>query len=293
MNKTCAVVVTYNRLQLLKEVIEALLKVKEGLDKIIVVNNASTDETHDYLVDYAKKEPKLEEYLMSENLGGAGGFFHGIKYAQEQKYDYIWLMDDDSIVSPTSLKPLKEAFSKVNNLGFSCSKVIWVDGKPHQMNIPEVKRINDNNVVFFQDEGYINVNSCSFVSMLIHKDVVDKLGYPFKDFFIWCDDLEYSKRIIKNGYRGVYVEESLVTHKTASNYSASLKNCDTKEFWKIKYGYRNRTFMYRNFKEYDMMILNFLKNCKLALQRKNNRLQALWLVLTSFVKGLFFSPKQS
>lgn len=291
MNKTCAVVVTYNRLTLLKETIEALTNIKKGLDKVFVINNASTDDTHDYLSKIALENSLIEEYLMTENLGGAGGFYTGIKHAYDGGYDYIWLMDDDSIVKPESLTPLLSAFNKVDNLGFSCSKVIWTDGNAHKMNIPEVSRVNDNEVPFFDDPGYINVNSSSFVSMMVHRNIVKDVGYPYKDFFIWFDDVEYSKRIIKKGYKGVFVENSVVLHKTPTNYTVDLYNCEKKDFWKMKYGIRNRTFMLKKHKEYAMIFLYTLRSIYRAISRKNNKLQALYITIIQTVKGLRFNPQ--
>lgn len=292
MSKICAVVVTYNRLELLKEVIEQLLAVEDNLDKIIVVNNASTDETHNYLNKKTLSDPVVEEYLMEQNLGGAGGFHHGIKHAFEQNFDYMWLMDDDSMVSKNSLNPLLTAFETVDDIGFACSRVLWVDGLPHKMNIPDVSRENLNGIAFFQDYGYVNVNSCSFVSVLISREVVMKIGLPYKEFFIWCDDLEYTRRIIKNGFRGIFCNESVVEHKTSVNYNTNIKDCSFNEFWKIKYGFRNRTFMHRNFKEYDLLVLNFGRNCIRALSRKDYRVRAIYIVFISFFKGLFFNPKE-
>ncbi|MDF0714772.1 glycosyltransferase family 2 protein [Muricauda sp. 334s03] len=290
MDRVCAVVVTYNRLELLKETLNALLEVNGSLEKVVVVNNASTDNTHEYLQGLSKESPKVEEYLMKENLGGAGGFKAGLKYAFEQGYDYIWLMDDDSIVKKDSLGPLLEPFKKVEDVGFTCSKVIWTDGTPHKMNIPDVSRVNDNGVAFFGDEGYINVKSCSFVSMMVPARIVDKLGLPYQDFFIWCDDLEYSRRIIRAGYKGLFVEESQVVHKTVTNHNTNIQNCTPKEFWKMEYGFRNRTFMHRKFGEYNLMFLFFARNLYRSVSRKNHKLKAFSIVVGAFFKGIFFKP---
>ena len=291
MSKTCAIVVTYNRLTLLKETIDALINVNNGLDKVFVINNASTDNTHEFLSEISKDNTLIEEYLMEENLGGAGGFYTGIKHAYDNGYDYIWIMDDDSIVTPGSLAPLKSAFEEVKNVGFCCSKVIWTDGNAHKMNIPEVSRMNDNEISFFADPGYVNVNSCSFVSVLIHRDIVKEIGYPYKDFFIWFDDVEYTKRIIKKGYKGLFSEKSIVLHKTPKNHTVDLYNCDKKDFWKMKYGIRNRTFMLKQHKEYSMLLLYSLRSFYRALTRKNNKLKALSLSITQTTKGLFFKPQ--
>ena len=116
----CAVVVTYNRKNLLIECLEAIRKQTRPVDAIYIIDNASTDGTPELLLEkgYIKELPptnltgpwektfeiknltdgkpiKLHYVRMHENTGGAGGFHEGVKRAYERKYDWLWLMDDD------------------------------------------------------------------------------------------------------------------------------------------------------------------------------------------------------
>jgi GT2 family glycosyltransferase len=88
--KIAVVLVTYNRLYLLKECLTSLRKQTYKPDKIIIINNDSTDGTTDWL-----DEQTDLEVIHQANLGGAGGFYTGIKLAYEQGFDFIWVMDDD------------------------------------------------------------------------------------------------------------------------------------------------------------------------------------------------------
>ena len=88
--KICAVVVTYNRLELLKGTIEKLLTQSRKLDEIIIIDNKCTDGTSEYLKTI---EDKVTPVFLDENLGGAGGFNKGIKIAYEKGHDYIWIID--------------------------------------------------------------------------------------------------------------------------------------------------------------------------------------------------------
>ena len=90
MKKITAVVVTYNRKELLRRCVEHLRGQTRALDNIIVVNNGSTDGTKVWL-----DEQTDLDVIHQENVGGSGGFYRGIQYAYEKGYDWIWCMDDD------------------------------------------------------------------------------------------------------------------------------------------------------------------------------------------------------
>ena len=94
--KLGAIIVTYNRLELLKECIAACLKQTNKFEKIFIINNASTDGTYEYLEELKYEE--LEIIHSKENLGGAGGFYLGVEKAKDADLDYVLLIDDDAIL---------------------------------------------------------------------------------------------------------------------------------------------------------------------------------------------------
>ena len=135
-NKTVAtIVVTYNRKEMLKECIEALLKQTYKKQQIYIIDNASTDGTKDYIKKYIDNK-KVFYYNTGKNSGGAGGFNYGVREALKNKVDYAWLMDDDSIAEDkNALKSLvdKATFLK-DDFSFLSSIVKWTDGKICQLN---------------------------------------------------------------------------------------------------------------------------------------------------------------
>ena len=90
MVKIIAVVVTYNRLNLLQRVVGALKGQSKKLDKIYIINNGSTDGTKEWLDGQTGLN-----VIHQENVGGSGGFYRGIKEASKEECDWIWCMDDD------------------------------------------------------------------------------------------------------------------------------------------------------------------------------------------------------
>ena len=105
MSDTAAIVVTYNRKKLLKECIRNLQKQTQQVD-IIVIDNMSTDGTVDMLKPLIKNN-SIIYHSTGKNIGGAGGFYEGIKLAYKLGYEYFWLMDDDCIPQSNSLRQLK------------------------------------------------------------------------------------------------------------------------------------------------------------------------------------------
>ena len=108
--RVCAVIVTYNRKALLKECLEAVLAQTRPPDHVLVVDNASTDGTAEML---REEFPQVEVLRLPENQGGAGGFHEGMKRAYEEGFDWLWLMDDDTIPRPEALEALLERFAEV------------------------------------------------------------------------------------------------------------------------------------------------------------------------------------
>jgi len=267
-DSVCAVVVTYNRKDLLMECLQALQKQTRPIQAIYLIDNFSTDGTPELLLKkgYIKqlppqniKEPWEKEFKiknlkdgkhikfhyvrMHENTGGAGGFYEGVKRGYEKGYDWLWLMDDDTIPTETALENLmsKTTVLSINKIGFLCSKALWTDGNPHIMNIPSVKPlINGIPFNIYEEKNILLVESASFVSLLVRRDVVKTVGLPIKEFFIWADDVEYTLRITKKGFVGLYTNDSIVVHKTKANYPASQVYD-----WRFYYNVRNWLWIYK------------------------------------------------
>ena len=105
-NRVAAVVVTYNRLEFLKRCVNSLHKQTVPCD-ILVVDNASTDETAQWL----ESQTDIFFHNTGSNLGGAGGFHYGMRWAVEANYDYLWVMDDDCFPKTDALEKLLSADS--------------------------------------------------------------------------------------------------------------------------------------------------------------------------------------
>lgn len=243
MDKTAAVVVTYNRRNLLEENLKALIS-QEGCNlDIIVVDNASSDGTVDMVKAIAEDSNNIHYYNTGKNLGGAGGFNKGIKIAAENNsYDYVWVMDDDCIPRSDALKNLINAAKTLDDdFGFLSSKVLWQDGSICTMNIPRESMYKN-----LQDYSHDlqRVEMASFVSLFLKRETIIQEGLPIKDFFIWTDDWEYTRRISRNK-QCYWVKNSIVMHKSVSNIGANIYSDSSERIDRYYYLYRNDVYLYR------------------------------------------------
>lgn len=291
MKITC-VIVTYNRCSLLKECIEAVRDQSFKLHKICVVNNHSTDDTEKYLSEF-KNDPQMHIINLPENIGGAGGFSAGIKEAVLKGADWVWIMDDDTIPQKDALKALVAATELADNVGFACSKVLWMDGKPHNMNVPGIQMKKDKpfNTYSTETKPVFMATHASFVSLLINSKAVKELGLPYREFFIWADDLEYTDRIFKRGYDCFYVDNSVVLHKTGDNYFPHPDTAPANAAWKFYYQARNVTFLKRKKKNKLFLFISTLNMYRIYLHRISKRKEDKELFKKHIRKGCWDSLK--
>jgi len=236
-----AVVVTYNRLDLLRQCVEALRSQTEACD-ILVVNNASTDGTDQWL----DEQQDVHSRNTGSNLGGAGGFNYGMRWAVETGYEYVWVMDDDTLPEPDALEKLLEADCILNGkYGWLSSMALWTDGSECKMNRQKLKKSFYDYSPLLK-HGLIQAEQATFVSLFLRSDIVCRFGLPIKEYFIWGDDIEYTRRIAVRGGTPCFIAgQSQVVHATKSNVGSNVALDDVERIGRYFYAFRNEAHLYR------------------------------------------------
>ncbi len=291
-NSVVAVVVTYNRLEKLKRCLAALAASDSPCD-VLVVDNASTDGTTDWLA--SAQSDTVSVVNTGKNIGGAGGFNVGVREAVGRGYEFIWLMDDDCMVHPDSLSRLSEADRILGgDYGWLSSVALWTDGRPCKMN--KQKAVAD----FYDNAdllGYslLAATQATFVSLLVRSSVVRQFGLPITDFFIWGDDVEYTRRIaVRGGLRSFVVGNSVVTHEMKDNNGSSIALDGQDRIQRYRYAYRNEAYLYRQ--EGVRGVAYFIAKCGLNIFRiiryhRPRTFLRLRVLVSSAISGFFFNPK--
>ena len=234
------VIVTYNRLDKLKKCIENASNQNISAHHIIIINNASTDGTTNFLGEESFRQMPYVIVNMPENTGGAGGFAKGVEIARQLRDDWVLLIDDDAMLKKDYVEEiLKNKDSDV--LAYSGS-VLEAD----KLSLYHRRRVRlsptyaevDVSVDEYKKE-YFDYDLSSFCGLFISMNLINKIGLPKRDFFIWYDDTEYSLRIREHSaIRNINAAQ--LRHEIVVNQNGDVELHKMK--WKDYYGLRNRLY---------------------------------------------------
>jgi GT2 family glycosyltransferase len=209
-----SITTAYNGAHTLPQHLDALLEQRRSLQEIIVVDNASTDETSAML---AARYPQVTVLRMSENLGAGGGLASGLAYAALQKrHDWIWTFDQDSVPAAGALEiMLKEA-------------EVWPETSAEigiMAALPVNQEMETCSVPWFWRNGFAKPPAellCQPVMFpdlvitsgsIVRREVVERIGLPRSDFFMDFVDYEYCLRARSHGYKIAVITRAKMQHE--------------------------------------------------------------------------------
>lgn len=240
--KYSIVIVTYNRIDLLKECLYCVDQQALKATEVVLVNNCSTDGTAEFLDDYVRNHKYVKIITTEKNVGGSGGFELGVRSVSDN-CDYVLLIDDDAMLDKDFLAEIER---NMENGVEAYSGTIRTDGK---IDTSHRRRLRNPVLMIKEDvpekeyeHPSFYYHLASFCGLLVSKNIINKIGFPKGEYFIWYDDTEYSMRIcqltkIKN------INSAHINHKTVISKDQSLN-------WKSYYGYRNQIDFGRRFSKF-------------------------------------------
>jgi rhamnosyltransferase len=212
--------------------LELLLNQSRTLTEVIVVDNASTDGTNEFLSEHY---PTVKLIRLSSNEGVAGGYSVGVEYALSRNYDWVWMLDQDSRPLPSTVENLLAAyksFTAREKLGLIAPLPInAATGAPYP--------------VFLWKGGQVDMVISS--GSLIRSEAVVKAGLPRRDFFIDFVDYEHCLRLRRSGFLIGVVNQCTMPHTIGQprtvNFLGKPMNWITHTPWRDYYKVRNRAFV--------------------------------------------------
>ncbi|MDY6973454.1 MAG: glycosyltransferase family 2 protein [Thermodesulfobacteriota bacterium] len=245
------IIVTWNKKKDVTRLLEQLKDINYPDDRleIVVVDNNSSDGTVQAI---ESSYPAVQLIRNPENLGGAGGFNTGMRWALENRPDaeYMWLLDNDILVDKNALRALVDVMNTNPQAAICGSKIVNTDNHDEvievgafidysfgeiRRNMPEWRELQDPTAVFEVDY----VAACS---LLARTSSVREVGIWHDEFFIYWDDMEWGARFNAFGYKVLATNASIVYHPTWAGRTA-----DNTAVWRNYYRTRNSLWFFNNY----------------------------------------------
>ncbi len=247
-----AIIVTYNRLSLLKECLECVFSQTVPFHRVLVVDNHSTDGTGEYLDSL--ETPALSVLHLPENIGGAGGFSKGLEVLSAGDCDWVLIIDDDAMIAPTYMEEIEKAIGSHSYLAYSGTvRTAGAIDTSH-------RRILKNRCLMtyapmpeetYRDETFL-YDVSTFCGLVLNCGLIREIGLPRADYFIWFDDTEYCLRFRKRS-RILNVCRAELNHKTTPPSKAPV-TC-----WKNFYGFRNAIDIGRTYSSAPAVYMTYIR----------------------------------
>ncbi len=246
-----AIIVTYNRKKLLLKNLLMTLNQTYLPSKIYIIDNHGVDETEKYLAESNVNLSLIEYIYLENNIGGAGGFYTGLKKAFNDGFKWFLLMDDDgapidnccfeNLFKAIELKNLNE-----KNEVFANSLVLY-NNETLSFGLGKMETVDEINKSGKKNNGIIDGIANPFNGTLLSRGLIEKIGYPNKNFFIRGDEVDYEERAKNNNAYVFTVFDSKYFHP--KNLNMRKKKilwykfyASVDEPWKEYYEVRNRIY---------------------------------------------------
>lgn len=234
--KVGLVICNYNKQDYVLSCIESVLNSTFTDLDVYVVDNASTDDSVKLIQQ--KYGDKVTLLVNSDNLGGSGGFNTGLRKVLEDDYQYLMCVDNDIVMEKDNIEKLHQFLEQNPKVGIVGSKICRMQ---HPERLQELGAMldfeNSTHAPLFKDyldtEDLPGVQYCDYVpacSLMLRREVVDKIGIMPEENFIYWDDMEWCYKAKLAGYEVAAYSEARVFHAMGTN--SGMNYFSTYYFWR-------------------------------------------------------------
>ena len=210
------IIVTWNKQEYLHRLLSSIQQISYPNYTVLVVDNASTDNTE----EITKQFESVIHKRLPENVGGAGGFNAGLRFALEKDYPYVWLLDDDTEVDKEALTKLVNFYlsKKSNNIGLLGSRINLLQHKEiiqeagGRLDIRRADIVLNCHLETEAEKQIYKVDVVPACSLFTSREVIKHVGLINPSFFITCDDIEWSLRTKAKDFENFVITDAVIYH---------------------------------------------------------------------------------
>ena len=293
-----ALVITYNRRELLMQNLSALAAQTYPLASITVIDNGSTDGTADAIA--ALQNPLIDHVRLDPNIGAARGFHYGIEYVYtKRRAAWAWIMDDDVIPSPTSLAELVTAFERnfkhPADVGFLVAQSVDAEGRANNVPTVDTRPRHLGECAAwgeYLDQGMVSIRTSALSAILMPRQTYETFGNLNPEFMVWGEDTDYTFRITEKR-PGLLVGRSKIVHLRAQPGDISIfLEEDQRRVPNFYYLYRNSLYVRRRYvgmhAYVNGIVRGLVEATRLAAAGKFKKAN---IALRGTAAGIVFNPK--
>jgi GT2 family glycosyltransferase len=284
--KVSIITLNYNQYEYTVECIKSLLLSDYNNFSIYLIDNGSTNENYNRLLESLPKNNKLHIERLEQNIGYVGGINYGLK-ATEQQSDYFLIMNNDTIIDPSAIKALVETAEKHQNNALVSGKVYNYDNKNNLQYIGNGKSKKEISLLEFpayvknrdepdigQYDKEMEMGMLDDIFWIIPKKIIQSIGYYSTFFFLYGEQNDYALRAVKQGFKLIYTPKAKLWHKGKITTANGNRNSPKVEYWsavavmKLAVLHFEKNDAKKIIRKW--VFVRILKNIKLLLTGKSN-----------------------
>lgn len=242
------ILVNYNGASDTIECIESLERNTYNNYRIIVVDNCSTDDS----VSLLKTAQDVHEFVLlcaDINNGFSAGNNVGIRYALSNNFDFVLLLNNDTLVEPLFLEIMLSEYQKTGNNSVLTGTIlyekdrdmVWYAGGEINGLTARISHNYMNKSRSILPDKREQISFITGCEILIPTKAIHKVGLMDEDYFLYTEDADYSMRLSSNGYKLYYVPKSIIYHKVSASTSKISK---ISQYYSVR---NRRIFLLKNF----------------------------------------------
>jgi GT2 family glycosyltransferase len=225
--KVFIIILNWNGLNDTLECLESVYKLAYSNFEVIVVDNASSDNSVEII---QKNYPQVIMIENKENLGFASGNNVAMRYAMEHYADYVWLLNNDAVVETDTLRNIVRTAESNSQIGM-VSPVIYYYDKPNDLQYQGSYIIREKfSLLKVENIDKYNFESLNLeltlwgTALLIKRCVIESIGYLDEKYFAYVEDADYSIRANNMGFRNVIEFNAKIYHKRSRSTEGPKSN---------------------------------------------------------------------